>query len=1056
MSHARTVTPALRLVAVLLALAGLLVPVAPIAQAAVPDEVPFLDVTPRPVGVGHGLPLVLAGRAADAFALGEQADVGLVARDSGADLSEYITVLTGDDEDTVRFEISTALAVGFYDVVTSSSRGATRGELQVVDPEIIAWPRRLHTVDLPRRMLIELYGLQGVDGAGQVRVHDADGSLLDVVTNVARTDPESVNYDLAPLVAGTYTVELVLGGRTFTSEFIVARPSATLFPDALRAGYAGPAELDVDVSHPWLDEESTVRIVDRDGALLVDVTEGLTLTNAHSGTLDVPAGLPIGRHVVELTTGSGVLRGPVTIMDAYAWSRPARFVEASTPRALKIIGHDTTWDTGSAVAIVRQPDGATIADGVVDVAVTDAEHLTVTIAGDLLPGRYGVRVETDGHVRVAAFLVLADGGGAPRPAAATASSAGGSIHEDSVTGSIVVTMPRRSLADLVLRSGVVCDGAVPVRVAVRYAGRDLEMTPVGGAHEVRIEASELEQAGSGSLELVADCGSGETAEPLGEIVLYDPSGTIIDADTDEPVAGAVVSVYEVPGWAPRTSPAEATADTCESNASRDGAVWSQPAPTEIGVAADAVSGRIDPELNPQTTSAFGDYGWDVAEGCWYVTVSAAGYEDLVSPVVGVGPPPVGAVTDLDLALTPLRDVVAPAWGDAAALVVGTVTDTTAHLTWPAATDDRAVLEYVVRRDGDVLAVLTSASREHVVRGLVPGTTFELSVEAQDAARNAGLRLVAEVTTSYGADQRAQEPGVARISGAGRAETAAAVSAATFAAGVPVAYVATMGDFPDALAGGPVAARDGGPILLVRQTSIPEATRAELERLAPRRIVVLGGTAVVGDGVLAELAPLTTGAVDRLAGGNRYETAAAISRDAFDPADVDVVYVATGSSFPDALAGGVLAARDGAPVLLVGASLPTATRDEIFRLDPERIVILGGPAAVSSTIEAFLRAYAPTVDRISGSDRYATAAAVVAQVETAGAVYLATGRNFPDALAGVPVAATVDGVILLVGNSLTVATEVQIERLAPQRLRVLGGVGVVSDLARDQAARHLSD
>jgi hypothetical protein len=53
---------------------------------------------------------------------------------------------------------------------------------------------------------------------------------------------------------------------------------------------------------------------------------------------------------------------------------------------------------------------------------------------------------------------------------------------------------------------------------------------------------------------------------------------------------------------------------------------------------------ISPVVNPQETGADGRYGWDVVEGCWFVVVSAPGYEGAISPVVGVPP----AVTDLDL------------------------------------------------------------------------------------------------------------------------------------------------------------------------------------------------------------------------------------------------------------------------------------------------------------------------------------------------------------------------------------------------------------------------
>ncbi len=100
--------------------------------------------------------------------------------------------------------------------------------------------------------------------------------------------------------------------------------------------------------------------------------------------------------------------------------------------------------------------------------------------------------------------------------------------------------------------------------------------------------------------------------------------------------------------------------------------------------------------------------------------------------------------------------------------------------------------------------------------------------------------------------------VTRLAGATRYETAAAISAASFSPNVPVAYIATGLSFPDALAGAAVAGRDGGPVLLVPGTSIPTAIANELTRLKPGRIVVLGGTGVVSDGVKAAVAAYTSG------------------------------------------------------------------------------------------------------------------------------------------------------------------------------------------------------
>ena len=297
----------------------------------------------------------------------------------------------------------------------------------------------------------------------------------------------------------------------------------------------------------------------------------------------------------------------------------------------------------------------------------------------------------------------------------------------------------------------------------------------------------------------------------------------------------------------------------------------------------------------------------------------------------------------------------------------------------------------------------------------------------------------------------------RLAGANRYETAAAVSRASFAAGVPVAYVATGTAYPDALAGGPAAARTGGPMLLTARGELPPATATELARLRPAKIVILGGTSAVSAGVAGRLAGYaTTGSVVRLAGADRYATAARVSNATFG-AGVPVAYVATGTSFPDALAGGVAAGRQAGPVLLVApGSLPGATKVELQRLKPGRIVVLGGPSAVNDAVLAALRSYTSGgVTRLSGSDRYATAVAISKATTKADAprsVYLATGASFPDGLAGTPVAARTGGPLLIVPpGGLTASVADELRRLNPSRVVILGGPSVVSSTVAAQVA-----
>ena len=229
------------------------------------------------------------------------------------------------------------------------------------------------------------------------------------------------------------------------------------------------------------------------------------------------------------------------------------------------------------------------------------------------------------------------------------------------------------------------------------------------------------------------------------------------------------------------------------------------------------------------------------------------------------------------------------------------------------------------------------------------------------------------------------------------------------------------------------------------STLPSATAAELTRLKPNTIYLLGGTGVVSSGLEIQLrAYARSGTVIRLAGADRYGTAAATVADAF-PGTSSAVMVATGEAFPDALAGGGAASHAGIPILLVhGNSIPTATGQQLTRLHPSTIYVLGGTGAVSAGVETSLGAYAATVTRISGADRYQTAVAVSKRFfnSASGAhVWVATGSNFPDALAA---GAGGDSILLTNTSSLPGSVATEIGRLDPNLTNVLGGPTIVSD------------
>jgi putative cell wall-binding protein len=288
----------------------------------------------------------------------------------------------------------------------------------------------------------------------------------------------------------------------------------------------------------------------------------------------------------------------------------------------------------------------------------------------------------------------------------------------------------------------------------------------------------------------------------------------------------------------------------------------------------------------------------------------------------------------------------------------------------------------------------------------------------------------------------------RWAGADRYATSVRISQAAFPSGADTVFLATGQSFPDALAAGPAAATRSAPILLTSANQLPTAVSAELKRLNPSVIYLLGGTAAISGDVAKQVDAVTTAQVRRIAGNDRYDTAAAVTELAFPTADT--VYVAAGSGFADALSAGSPGGILGRPVLLTaGTSVPAPTRAQITRLVNPDIIVLGGTAAVSSAVLKELGALTTgTVKRVSGANRYSTSVAVSSEAfTTAGSVFLATGRAFPDALGAAPAATTLGAPILLTTAACApIEVIAEITRLGATRVIVLGGVNAISDSA----------
>jgi putative cell wall-binding protein len=189
----------------------------------------------------------------------------------------------------------------------------------------------------------------------------------------------------------------------------------------------------------------------------------------------------------------------------------------------------------------------------------------------------------------------------------------------------------------------------------------------------------------------------------------------------------------------------------------------------------------------------------------------------------------------------------------------------------------------------------------------------------------------------------------RIGGADRYATNRALISAALDEAETV-YLAVGSNFPDALAAGPAAAKLDGAVVLVNGAtrSLDEATLDLLESLSVVRIRLVGGTTAISTGIERQLKALYPGQVTRIAGADRYDTAAKIVGGAW-PGTADDVLIASGANFPDALAAGAL----GIPMLTTPANcIPVGTLAQLDALRADSVILVGGKAALSTAIGNF--------------------------------------------------------------------------------------------------------
>jgi putative cell wall-binding protein len=448
-----------------------------------------------------------------------------------------------------------------------------------------------------------------------------------------------------------------------------------------------------------------------------------------------------------------------------------------------------------------------------------------------------------------------------------------------------------------------------------------------------------------------------------------------------------------------------------------------------------------------------------------VSVFDPGPSDPRVDILGVTVDSTASALSVSLQMAEVVPLSSPAWEELLLFV---------DLSPDGQVDESTPLALVVSDDaGTVRAVLVAAEGARVCEGSVrvSGSAYVASFgscvrmlsrtlsTAAVAARFTADDIFADAAPDQGLAQALSafsgSPAAGRLAGVDRILTAIALSGDVFGPGEAGAVVlAASHTFPDALAGGPLARAVDGPLLLTPTAGLDSRVRNEISRvLRPGRTVyVLGGTAALSDDVLAQVRAAGY-AAERVAGLTRFETAIEIARavdrqpDIFgEPRGHDMVLIADGRTFPDALIAGAAAPSQwGVVVLTDGTTMPASTGGYLAGDRTEQVAI-GTAAATAVGTRNVHRIVAPNPAELSRrvADQLLPIGGVVA---------LASQANFPDALAGGAHAAAVGGTLLLTHPtqlSPEAGQALQARRSSIRQLLVYGGTAAVSDGVFQQA------
>ncbi len=259
------------------------------------------------------------------------------------------------------------------------------------------------------------------------------------------------------------------------------------------------------------------------------------------------------------------------------------------------------------------------------------------------------------------------------------------------------------------------------------------------------------------------------------------------------------------------------------------------------------------------------------------------------------------------------------------------------------------------------------------------------------------------------------------------------------------------NFADALAANALAGANDAPVISTEPTALSLQAASTIKSLGAKHVLIMGGEAAISTSVEMSLVSMGL-SVERIAGSTRQETSlVSLSKTTENSESINTVIISSGTSFADALSISPYSYAKNVPVVLTenDGTLSDNAVSKIQESGATRAVIVGGSMVVSEQAKTSLEAVGLSVDRWWGENRYETSAEIARHTIEEGmsltTCAIATGTNFPDALAGGALIGSKGGVLLLAADGYTTAID---EILAPNKDKVakcymLGGANAVS-------------